>query len=151
MSYAGKLSTYFALGESDRRRALTIDPVLNFSTILGGGYSDAAGRIALDSAGNLYVAGTTTSTNFPISPGAIQKTAAEGFCGLITPIPFQEPGCKCWKQRTGRTEVSAARDVPARDRPVLARIFSSRSSPTTAARFYFLRISAAAEAIRLMP
>src|SRR5438552_5211306 len=34
-------------------------------------------------------------------------------------------GASRWKQRTGRIEVSAARDVPARDRPLL----SSRSRP----------------------
>ena len=29
-------------------------------------------------------------------------------------------GASRWKQRTGRIEVSAARDVPARDRPLLS-------------------------------
>ena len=39
---------------------------LQFSTYLGGADSDGASGIAVDSAGNLYVAGHTDSTNFPV-------------------------------------------------------------------------------------
>ena len=42
-----------------------------FSTLLGGSTVDHAGGIALDSSHNVYVAGGTTSTNFPVV-GAIQ-------------------------------------------------------------------------------
>ncbi len=42
-----------------------------FSTFLGGSMVDHAGGIALDSGHNVYVAGGTTSTNFPVV-GAIQ-------------------------------------------------------------------------------
>ena len=43
-----------------------IDPVLNYSTYLGGSGADTAGGIAVDTAGNAYVAGFTTSADFPI-------------------------------------------------------------------------------------
>jgi hypothetical protein len=49
----------------DKSRPLIIDPVLSYSTYLGGSDSDFAQRVALDSAGNAYVMGTTLSTNFP--------------------------------------------------------------------------------------
>jgi hypothetical protein len=42
-----------------------IDPLLSFSTIFGGIGDDNANSIAVDSSGNIYLAGDTTSSNFP--------------------------------------------------------------------------------------
>ena len=49
----------------DKSRPLVIDPVLVYSTYLGGGGNDIGNGIALDPAGNAYVTGSTLSTNFP--------------------------------------------------------------------------------------
>ncbi|MET0650330.1 MAG: SBBP repeat-containing protein, partial [Pyrinomonadaceae bacterium] len=54
----------FELGEYDRARALVIDPVLVYSSYLGGADADQGAAIAVDSAGSAYVAGTTASTDF---------------------------------------------------------------------------------------
>jgi hypothetical protein len=60
----------FALGSYDRTRALVIDPLI-YSTYLGGGGNEPflgigmTGGIAVDSSGNAYVTGSTTSTDFP--------------------------------------------------------------------------------------
>lgn len=51
---------------------------LVYSTFLGGGLADAAQAIAIDGAGNAYVAGSTSSTNFPVTPGAFQGTKGAG-------------------------------------------------------------------------
>jgi uncharacterized protein (TIGR03437 family) len=45
---------------------------LIFSTYLGGINDDAASAIAVDSAGNVYVGGSTLSFNFPVTTGALQ-------------------------------------------------------------------------------
>ena len=50
---------------------------LVYSTFLGGGGGDSAARIAVDGAGNAYVVGYTTSSNFPVTPGAFD-TALSG-------------------------------------------------------------------------
>src|SRR2546427_3221948 len=43
------------------------------------------------------------------------------FTSNQNPLPLSRNlGASRWKQRTGRIEVSAARDVPARDRPLLS-------------------------------
>jgi hypothetical protein len=62
---AGTEQVGFEVGDYDRTRPLIIDPVLAYSTYLGGGGMDHGGDIAVDTAGNTYVVGSTTSTNFP--------------------------------------------------------------------------------------
>ena len=54
-----------ALGRYDRTRELTIDPVLEFSTFLGGPGADGAYGIALDSSGNIYLGMATQSPATP--------------------------------------------------------------------------------------
>jgi beta-propeller repeat-containing protein len=57
----------FDLGAYDPARPLVIDPVLAFSTYLGGRDTDAAFGLALDPAGFVYVAGFTLSPDFPVT------------------------------------------------------------------------------------
>jgi hypothetical protein len=55
----------FELAAYDRGRALVIDPVLAYSTYLGGSDSDKAYSIAVDAEGNAYVSGNAHSLDFP--------------------------------------------------------------------------------------
>jgi hypothetical protein len=72
----GKYAYGFDVASYDAARPLVIDPVLVYSTYLGGSSSSELGtRIAVDSAGNAYVTGGTASADFPtVSP--IQGTLA---------------------------------------------------------------------------
>lgn len=63
----------FAVGNYDRSESLILDPVLNFSTYLGGSAADDAPAIAVDSNNNVVVAGTTLSTDFPTSANGFQN------------------------------------------------------------------------------
>jgi hypothetical protein len=55
----------FAVGAYNASLPLTIDPILIYSTYLGGSGFDFATSIAVDAAGDAYVAGGTTSPDFP--------------------------------------------------------------------------------------
>jgi hypothetical protein len=61
----------------DHGRPLIIDPVLAYSTYLGGSTDDYALDIAVDSAGNAYVTGGTASTDFP-TENAFQSAYSGG-------------------------------------------------------------------------
>ena len=64
----------FEVAAYDRARPLVIDPVLAYSTFLGGAGDDypLGLGIAVDSVGNAYITGQTTSGNFPTTAGAYQ-------------------------------------------------------------------------------
>ena len=55
----------FSIAHYDPAKPLVIDPVLSYSTYLGGSTNDRGTAIAVDSSGNAYVTGWTYSTNFP--------------------------------------------------------------------------------------
>ncbi len=57
----------FLIAHYDRSRPLIIDPVMSYSTFLGGTAADQANAVVVDSAGNLYVAGSTQSLDLPVS------------------------------------------------------------------------------------
>jgi len=62
------------LGGYDRARSLVVDPTLVYSTSIGGTDEDSGAAIAVDAAGNAYVAGSTFSTDFPATSGAFRAT-----------------------------------------------------------------------------
>jgi hypothetical protein len=56
---------------------------LIYATFLGGSGDERTGGIAVDSGGNAYVTGTTTSKNFPVTAGVFQsecKLKSDGTC-----------------------------------------------------------------------
>jgi len=75
----------FELASYNKDYPLIIDPVLVYSTYLGGSGSDIGNSIALDSSGNAYVTGTTFSTNFP-THSPLQGTDAGGDDVFVTKI-----------------------------------------------------------------
>jgi hypothetical protein len=49
-----------------------------YSTLLGGTGRDISGKIAVDADGNAYVVGSTSSQDFPVTPGVFQTTFKGG-------------------------------------------------------------------------
>jgi len=66
------------VGTYDRTLPLIIDPVLAYSTYLGGDDDDDIQGIAVDSEGNAYVVGSATSLNFPTLNGYTSTANANG-------------------------------------------------------------------------
>ena len=62
----------FSVGSYDHAQALTIDPVLAYSTLISGGA--VINAVALDPHGNIYLAGRTNGTDFPTTAGAYRRT-----------------------------------------------------------------------------
>src|SRR5262249_25735602 len=78
----------FEIDAYDVERPLYIDPIIRFSSYLGGSaYSEGATSVRLDSAGYIYIAGTTGSPDFPVRNG-VQLNYAGGrdiFVTKVTP------------------------------------------------------------------
>jgi hypothetical protein len=77
----------FLLGPYDHSKPLVIDPVLSYSTYLGGSDMDYAYGIAVDASGSAYVTGYTASVDFPVVSAA-QSSPGGGSCsedGAATP------------------------------------------------------------------
>lgn len=71
VSYVKKDTFYgFKTGAYNKNYKLIIDPLLS-STFLGGVSYDSAQDVAVDKAGNVYVAGYTGSYNFPTTTGQL--------------------------------------------------------------------------------
>ena len=86
----------FLVTAYDASLPLVIDPVLVYSTYLGGSANDRGYGIAIDSSGNASVVGDTTSTNFP-TLNLYQGTRAGGvgdYDAFVT--KFSPSGTSLW-------------------------------------------------------
>ncbi len=88
----------FAVGEYDARLPLVIDPqvVPVYSTFLGGSGDDQGNGIAVDTSGNAYVTGYTSSTNFPVTDGS---TLGGGYDAFVT--KFSASGTRVYSTYLG--------------------------------------------------
>jgi len=77
----GEHQVGYKVAAYDASQPLVIDPVLSYSTYLGSSDEEGETRIAVDAAGNAYVAGETVSSNFPTTAGAFQTTFGGGVFG----------------------------------------------------------------------
>ncbi len=87
----------FSIGDHDRAYPLVIDPTLVYSTYLGGTNFEFPSDLAVDSAGSAYIAGGTSSNDFPTANpaqpvhgggtvfGAPYNGALDGFVTKLNP------------------------------------------------------------------
>ena len=76
----------FKTGDYDPSKPLVIDPVLVYSTYLGGSLDDWGGGVAVDNDGNVYITGNTSSTYFPASnPNSSTQPVPNVFVTKLSP------------------------------------------------------------------
>jgi len=73
----------FSLSTYDRSRELVIDPVVTYSTYLGGAAADAAYAMAVDAAQNVYLCGITYSSDFPRLGSATRNLTEDVFVAKL--------------------------------------------------------------------
>jgi uncharacterized repeat protein (TIGR01451 family) len=84
--FRGRERIGFQVGPHDPSRSLIIDPVILYSTLLGGEGMDAGLSVAADEEGHAYVTGFTSSVGFPVTPGATQTTKRSGIDAFVTKL-----------------------------------------------------------------
>jgi len=84
---AGKSAVRFEIAGYDSSRTLEIDPVLAYSTYLGGTGNEFAKAVTVDNSGNVFVAGITSSPNLPVV-SALQPAYAGGTANYFTGDAF---------------------------------------------------------------
>lgn len=68
---------------------------LTYGTYLGGSNNDQILAMTLDPAGNVYLGGSTSSVNFPVSAGASQTVFGTDVDGFIAKIDFATTSLNC--------------------------------------------------------
>jgi hypothetical protein len=76
----------FDVGDYDRSEPLVIDPVLAYSTYLGGSNQDDSYGMTVDSNGNAFVAGSTWSDDFPVAGTSISAPPLGGYKMFVSEI-----------------------------------------------------------------
>jgi len=84
---AGPAEARVQLGGYDPARALVVDPVWLYGTNFGGSGADAAGGIAVDALGMMYVGGYWGSASLPVAliPGPTTMRATDAFVAVFDP------------------------------------------------------------------
>ena len=81
----GRHQVSFEVAAYDANKPLTIDPVLAYSTYLGGSGTDQGSAITVDASGNAYVTGSTDSTGFPTA-SPFQASNSGEFDAFVTKL-----------------------------------------------------------------
>lgn len=80
----GRNRVGFVTSAYDHGRELVIDPVAVFSTFLGGSAANLVRGTAVDSSGNVYVTGHSSSLDLPVTKGAYQTGYGGGTSDVLT-------------------------------------------------------------------
>ena len=108
----GSYQVGFQVAAYDSKKSLIIDPVLSYSTYLGGGGDDIGFGIAVDSAGNAYVTGNTAAVDFPTA-NPVQGVTGGSLDSFVTKIDTTAAGAASLLYSTylGGTDFDSGRGI----------------------------------------
>lgn len=98
---------FFKLGSYDRSKSLIIDPALVYGTFLDGSMDDYSSGFMVDSAGFAYITGGTTSSDFPVTPGAYQTNNTQNGKAFVSKLS-QDGSSLVWSTFIGGTGPDSA-------------------------------------------
>jgi hypothetical protein len=125
----------FEVGPYDRSKALVIDPVLSYSSYLGGSGSELSATVAVDAGFDIYVTGSTSSSNFPVTSSTYQ-TALKGIANVFV-SKFDQTGAPIFSTFLGGTgmDTSVGIAVDAAGNSYVAGTTTSTDFPTSSTAF----------------
>jgi uncharacterized repeat protein (TIGR01451 family) len=132
----------FSVGSYDRSRELIIDPVLTFSTYFGGSGNELNNYVAVDQELNIYLAGSTTSTNLPLVTGVtVYQNSLVGtqnvYIAKITPVSAGSPTLDYVTYLGGNgTDTPVGVAVDGNQDPYVAGTTTSTNFPTSSLNAY---------------
>lgn len=106
----GDSQVSFSVGDYDHKAPLVIDPVIPWSTYLGGTRSDVANAVAVDKKGNTYVAGWTGSIDFP-EEGGLESRGERTACELHGDRPPELLASECGDAFVAKIDPTGSRLV----------------------------------------
>lgn len=94
---SGSQEVGFQVGSYDHTRELVIDPLLLYSSYIGGSGTSQINGMAVNAAGDVYLVGSAYTTTYPTTQGVIEPT-----CPLDNPQLGATPGvAKCGQGESG--------------------------------------------------
>jgi len=75
----------FVLSNYDQSAELIVDPIISYSTYLGGTGTDSAAGVAVDASGYAYLTGSTSSADFPVTFGTYHSGSSDVFVTKLNP------------------------------------------------------------------
>jgi Beta-propeller repeat/Domain of unknown function DUF11 len=128
----------FEVGAYDSTQALVIDPVLAYSSYLGGTGTEVSPTVAVDAGFNFYLTGSTNSTNFPVAGTPFQGTLHAGATANVFVTKFDATGTtlvySTYLGGSG-TDASKGIDVDAAGDAYIAGTTTSADFPTSTSAF----------------
>src|ERR1700678_4432618 len=136
--FLGKRRIGFQIAKYDASRALIIDPVMNYATYYGGSGNEVGRAVGTDAAGNIYIAGETSTPDLAITKGVVQPTyggqTTDSYTGDVFVAKLTSSGSLVYVTYLGGSadDIATSLAVDANGNVYVTGMTNSKNFPTTA-------------------